>query len=597
MTTEPSAKPSFWKRVWFAVRWIEIRFRFVAILLLTALVVGYWDNLQNHYERYLRHRQGVTAGAVASAPVSAEEFFCPMHQFVVRERPGKCPICGMDLSRRMKGAAVELPAGVLARVQASPERIMQAGVAVEPVTLHMLVRTVRAYGSIETDETRLARITARFPGRIEELRVNAVGETVQTGQPLARIYSPKFLAATQEYLQALASQRQAQADANASSEDKQRAAKIAEFARGRLSLAGFTAAQLDAMAVTGKADLEVTLNSPLAGTVLEKNVLTGQTVEEGTVLYTIADLTSLWVQAQVLESGLAAVTVGMPVEVTTPAFPGRIFYGNVNFIAPVLSTETRSMKVRIVVDNRAGELKPGMAVNAVFRAPFGAWGPYQETATADVKANANTLAEPVVAAPAADAYTCPMHPEVISDKPGDCPKCGMHLVKKKTEVSAVAAAPGTEVYTCPMDPEVISEKPGDCPKCGMHLVKKKAAPAPAGDPKWAVGYACAMHPQELQAEPGVCTTCGCGMKLEKIRIQRVLAVPESAVIDTGTRQVVYVESQPGLFDARAVTLGSRCDTWYPVLAGLADGDRVVTRGSFLIDAEARLNPVTATPGK
>ena len=541
-------KPSFWKHAWFVFKWLEVRLRFVAILLVTALVVGYWDNIQNHIEKFQRHRHMAVSGQGGVAELKAAvEYFCPMHQFVIRNQPGKCPICGMDLSRRAKGAPVELPAGVQARVQASPERILQAGVAVEPVAWRLLIRTVRAYGTIETDETHLARITARFPGRIEDLLVNAVGVTVKTGEPLVRIYSPKFLAATQEYLQTLTALHQVQADPKAAEDDRQRAAKIAEFARDRLALAGFTKDQLDAMTKTGKADQDVTLNSPLAGTVLEKNVLAGQMVEEGTVLYTIADLFSLWVQAQVLESDLAAVKVGMPVEVTAAAYPGRIFYGNVNFIAPVLNTDTRSVKVRVVVDNTVGDLKPGMAVNAVFRTPVGQWNAVTETTAAKTPAAEASSGKPV-----ADVYTCPMHPEVISDKPGDCPKCGMHLVKKAPEKAADDS-----------------------------------------DQQWATGYTCAMHPQEMQDKPGVCTTCGCGMKLEKTRIEKVLAVPESAVIDTGTRQIVYVESESGVFDARIVTLGPRCDAWYPILAGLQHGDRVVTRGSFLIDAEARLNPVAA----
>lgn len=602
------------KRFLFFIKFLEIRLRFVAILVVTALVVGYWDNIQNYYERWQRNRAAQTqtspghehaASAPATAAESQYEYTCAMHPFVVREQPGKCPICGMDLIKRKKGTQANLPEGTLARVQISPERVMQAGIQVEPIGYRLLSRTVRSYGVVELDETRMAKIVARFPGRVEDLMVNAVGMNVKKDEPLARIYSPKFLAATQEYLQAMTSERKLTGDAQATADEKQRAAQLTSYARQRLLLAGFTGDQLDAIGQARKANENVTLHSPLAGTVLEKNVLQGETVEEGTALYTIADLSTLWVQALVIESDLGAVKLGMPVEVSTVSYPGKIFYGTVNFIYPTLNTDSRSVKVRVVVDNREGQLKPGMYATAVMRSPIGEYGEVgaKEQGQGAAGAKAVKTAKGALVAKAKDAKM----------------KGATAPTKLPTETQAEAdrylatLAPGAEYYMCSMHAEVVSDKPGDCPKCGMHLVKetKKAEPkqaetqvASAGlaamggssGERFVEGYTCPMHPDELSPVGGICKLCGCGMKLKKWRVERVLAVPESAVIDTGTRQVVYVESQPGVYDARAVTLGPRAGLYYPVLDGLTLGQRIASRGSFLIDAEARLNPANAGAG-
>ncbi len=631
-------KTSLVRRILFLLKFVEIRLRFIFILVVTAVVVGYWDHIQNYYDRWQRTHHAGVGGHVTENVDQEWEYYCGMHPFVIRDQSGKCPICGMDLTKRKKGAATELPEGTLARVQVSPERIMQGGIQVEPVLYRLLTHTVRSYGMVETAEDRTSKLVARFPGRIDRLMVNAVGETVGKGEPLARIYSPKFLAASQEYVRAVSSQKTLDVqNPDFAQLEKTRSEQLTAAARKRLELAGFTEEQLDTIIKNGKIEDSVTLYSPMSGTVIEKSVLEGASVEEGTALYTIADLSTLWIQVQVLESDISNVKIGMPVEITTVSWPGKIFYGTVDFLYPTLNTENRTVKVRVVVSNSDGKLRPGMFANAVLRTPAGEEivEPADDKSAkrvADSKTEHHAVSLPTTKQEDADAYlasipagaeyyTCSMHPEVVSDKPGDCPLCNMKLEKKQKGETGVAVASssavvlpttkqedadaylasladGSEYYTCSMHPEVVSDKPGDCPLCQMKLDKvRKEAKIETADggsmEQWAEGYACAMHPDELSDEPGVCRTCNCGMMMQKRRVERVLSIPESAVIDTGEKKVVYVESMPGVYDARAITLGERAGTFYPVIGGLSLGQKIVSQGSFLIDAEARLNPATA----
>ena len=622
----PASKPpSLLRRIWFVAKFFEIRLRFVAVLAITAVLVGYWDHVQNYYERWQREHHAVTTPANGQTN-SDTEYFCGMHPFVVRDHPDKCPICGMDLTIRKKGATEALPVGAIARVQASPDRIMQAGVETAPVAYRLLVRAVRSYGVVEADESRVARIVARFPGRIEELMVNTTGAPVKKGEALARIYSPEFLAASEEYVRALGNQKKvgtASADLTALS------GQIAEGARRRLQRAGFTEAQLDEMAKTGQVNDSVVLYSPISGTVIEKTALSGEGVEAGTALYTVADLSALWVQVKVPEADLGAVHQGMPAEITTVAYPGEIFYGNVDLVYPAFDVESRTVNVRVKAPNADGRLKPGMYVNAAIRAPLGEFKLEAEGKTEAPAPSAQGLALPTskkddydafmaTVKTGAEYYGCTMDDTVASDHAGTCPLCNMDLVKmlkgggkapitQPTTEQAVAdellaTLPAeAEYYECSMHPNVRSTQPGVCPLCNMNLDRKTKA-AEAGKPlidlasseQYVVGYACEMHPDELSDQPGLCRTCNCGMAMKKWRVERTLSVPETAVVDTGDRKVVYVEALPGVYDAYALTLGPRVGAYYPVIDGLTPGKKIVVRGSFLIDAEARLNPATVS---
>jgi len=178
-------------------------------------------------------------------------------------------------------------------------------------------------------------------------------------------------------------------------------------------------------------------------------------------------------------------------------------------------------------------------------------------------------------------YVCDMHPEEVFDKPGTCTKgncAGMKLEERTLPA-------GTRLfYTCPDHPEVVSDKPGTCPKDGKNLRYKIESQGSRTSDRWV----CPLHPGKTANGKAKCPSCGGEMK--HLQLEEVLSVPAAAVIDTGIRKVVFLDRGEGVFDAIEVTLGPQAGEFYQVLKGLNAGDRVVSAGAFLLDAEARLNP-------
>jgi len=518
---------------WQVIKTIFLRLRFIFVFIVIGLIVGNWALIKNVVDRYTRP---ATTGEIAVGDV---EWFCPMHPSVVRQEPGqKCPICGMPLSKRKKGEKATLPEGVLSRLQFTPFRISQAGLATEEIGYRPLVRELRTVGTLDWDERRISHPSVRVAGRVDELFVNFVGARVNKGDPLYRLYSPDLATTQEEYLLAI---KAAEETKDASADARQRAKRLVESSRERLRLWGLTEEQLSEIEKTRKATTHVTITSPVAGIVIKKSIDLGHYVAMGEDPWTLADDSVLWMQADVFERDLPLVKPGQSVEIASEGLE-RALQGRIVFIAPTVDVETRTTKVRVEVPNPDGALKAGMFVTATLRVPLaGQKGP-------DLKA------EPT---PGRDIYTCDLHPEQVFDQPGVCtkPPCNgppaMELEKQKVPAGSRL------VYVCPEHPDVIAEKPGVCPRDGKKLAYRilKDEMLPAGD--------------------------------------RILALPFSAVIDSGVRKVVFVERSHGIYDAVAVEIGPRAGEYYPLLKGLAAGARVVTQGAFLLDAETRLNPAAA----
>jgi Cu(I)/Ag(I) efflux system membrane fusion protein len=229
---------------------------------------------------------------------------------------------------------------------------------VEQTPLEMSVRTV---GIVRPNESKLAHIHLKAEGWVRELFVSFTGQKVQGGDPLLSIYSPTFLSTQRDYLSA-----RAFAKASPSADPS-----LAEAARGRLELFDVPRDEIEALERTGKVATVLTLRSPISGTVLEKKAFAGQYVMPQDELYTVADLSTVWVQAKVYEYELPHIHVGMPVTLTLSAYPKQEFKGKIVFIDPTVEEPARTVQVRIELPNETGQFKPGMFVHATMRHAMG----------------------------------------------------------------------------------------------------------------------------------------------------------------------------------------------------------------------------------
>lgn len=463
-----------WRKAWWWFDFIILvklaRLRFIAILVVIGVVITQWDLLHAYYHKWTR--SAVAGGGGVASDV---EWFCPMHPSVIRDNgKEKCPICFMPLSKRKKGETHEeaLPAGVVNRVQLSPYRVVLAGVGTWKVDYQPLIKEIEAVGYVEFNERKVKNVSARVKGRIDELNVNETGQMVAAGDVLASIYSPELNVTMQNLLDA----------------HKRKNADLVASGRQRLKLLGIGDDQIDEVLNSGKSNTHLKIRTPIQGHVIKKYVREGQYVDEGSPLYDVADLSTVWIQAQIYEDDLAflpseqihkakaaLLEESIAITATTRAIPNTEFRGHLTFIYPHVDQQTRTVTVRFELDNPGHKLRPGT------------------TATVRVKVP-------------------PREIEALVDSAGSNP--------------------------------------------------------------------------QLQ-------------KLDLLDQGLVLAVPETSVIDTGSQTIVYRETLPGVYEGVRTVLGPRMSgtdsvAFFPVLQGLTPGESVVTAGSFLVDAETRLNPAAGS---
>jgi len=295
-------------------------------------------------------------------------YTCPMHPQIIWDQPGDCPICGMSLVKKTKGekGEVQEEPGL---VKVSPRIIQILGVKSVPVKYRTLTKEIRTVGRIEYDERKVKVVSARVGGRIDRLFVDFTGVTVNKDAPLLEIYSPELVSTQKEYLLALETLDKVKE--SHIKESIESAKSLVESAKKRLLLWGIKEKQINELKTKRKVNTHITIYAPISGTVIEKCVFEGKYVSEGSHLYKIADLSILWLYADIYEYELGLVKIGQKISFTTPAYPGKIFYGKVEFIDPFMDKKTRTVKIRCNIPNYDLKLKPGMYANAILKTVIG----------------------------------------------------------------------------------------------------------------------------------------------------------------------------------------------------------------------------------
>ena len=388
--------------------------------LLPVLVVGIAIGVVAHWA--FRPAQVSSREPASSSPQEQPSkqiayWTCSMHPQVHMSKPGLCPYCNMKLIPVYNNAGDEMAGMREFTTSEAAKALMDIETA--PVERKFVTAEIRMVGKVDYDESRLAYITAWVSGRLDRLYVDYTGVSVSKGDHMVYMYSPELLSAQEELLQAVKSAQRIKPDNSDIVRDM--TAGTLDAAREKLRLLGLSAEQIAEVEKRGSATDHITIYAPISGIVVHKNALEGMYVKTGTRIYTVADLSHVWVKLDAYESDLSWLRFGQQVEFTTVSVPGEVFKGTVSFIDPVLDPVTRTVKIRVDVPNNDGKLKPEMFVKAIVRANVAAGG---------------KVMDPKLAG----KWICPMHPSVIKDEPGNCDICGMPLVKTES-LGYVSAEP------------------------------------------------------------------------------------------------------------------------------------------------------------
>ena len=332
---------------------------------------------------------------------------CSMHPQIKLPEEGLCPICAMDLIPVYEaGGEDEEGPEVSLTLNEAGQKLAEVETA--EVKYQEVSNEVRLAGKVDYDETRFSYISAWVSGRIDRLFVDFTGIKVRNGDHLIKLYSPELLATQEEYLQAIKNLEETKNSQLSVIRDTAKA--TLESAKEKLRLYGIKEEQVDEIVKRGAPDEHMTIYSPVTGTVIHKNGFEGMYVKTGDKIYTIADLSRVWLYLDAYESDIQWLRYGQDVKVVTESYPGEIFHGKIAFVDPFVNEKTRTIKLRVNVDNKGEKLKPGMFVRATIHSVLGEGGKVYEEDLAG-------------------KWICPMHPDIIKSKQEPCDICGMDLIK------------------------------------------------------------------------------------------------------------------------------------------------------------------------
>ncbi|MEE4311740.1 MAG: efflux RND transporter periplasmic adaptor subunit [candidate division KSB1 bacterium] len=292
--------------------------------------------------------------------VEQVHYTCSMHPQIIQPKKGRCPICGMDLVKVSSHSLQKSHS----KISLSDRSIKLAEIRISVVKRKFISHKIRMSGRIVVDETRVRYITARVSGRIDRLYVNFTGQAITQGQHLADLYSPEVLSTHAEMIHSLKNV----ISTKDNTVERRAAEEQLNVIRERLRLWGLRADQIADMEKSDLPSDHISLYAPVGGVVLEKNVHEGMYVNEGSRIFTIADLSYVWLQVDAYESEIRWLRLGQEVEFHTEAYPGEIFNGSISFIEPVIDPHTRTLKMRVNVNNEDGRLKPEMLTHAFIHA-------------------------------------------------------------------------------------------------------------------------------------------------------------------------------------------------------------------------------------